>query len=536
MSQKTHDHKTQSGLAFPKEWALFAAPRTDLATLTEVPEQLIIGGKRLAAQKAVFTDNYLDLGALLGGKAMGKTAYLLTRVTAERDMDATFGAGADWWMKWWVNGKVVCDTMSTGNVEHPPRCTNHLFAVRLKAGKNVVAVEVRSGTGTFAVAGGGPRELRAAGRADGVLGDCVFASDWSVFGPVIQDSYEPDFAILENVPRELAVAGCRLSPRPVSLSGNRLDVGSLLEGAQEGRAAYLLTTMSADTACEVEFGAGADFFMKWWVNGKVVCDTMATGNRNRPPTAFDHRFKARLKAGGNLLAVKVVSGPEGFALAACGPRELAEEDARRKAEAAKTAKEREALKARLAQERERRPAVLVTERVAEMPVVTGKEERYKATVPDTLDLAERAALAVNALTGSIDPSRGNMAALCASMHARPAHLSYRGGWGCHSKVVQVLPEMRVMSGSRLRADYDAKALDYALGHVEQDGLSWLNVDKEPWEKDMWKIDFNHPTPHGRLMIALMERYLLDGDSRWLDIAGRMADGIAEAVCWNGDRA
>ena len=34
-----------------------------------------------------------------------------------------------------------------------------------------------------------------------------------------------------------------------------------------------------------------------------------------------------------------------------------------------------------------------------------KGERYPATVPDTLDLAERAALAVNALTGAADPKR-----------------------------------------------------------------------------------------------------------------------------------
>jgi len=171
-----------------------------------------------------------------------------------------------------------------------------------------------------------------------------------------------------------------------------------------------------------------------------------------------------------------------------------------------------------------------------MPVVTGKEERYKDTVPDTLDLAERAALAVNSLTGSLDPNRGYEAAHCVSMHARPAHLSYKGGIGCHPKVVQALPELRLMSGSRLRADYDRKALDYALDHVEEDGLFWYQVDKSPWNKELYKADLTHPTPQYRLMIALMQRHLLDGDSRWLDLAGRMADGISVAVRWNGDRA
>ena len=536
--KQEQDNRARNDFSFPKEWTMYGPvdPAPDFAGMSDVPAELTVGGRQLAEQKAVFTDNRLDLGALLGGKAVGKTAYLLATVTAERDLDATFGAGADWWMKWWVNGAVVCDTMRTGNVEHPPRCTNHLFTVRLRAGRNLVAVEVKSGGGSFALAAGGPRELRAAGRSEGVLGDCVFAPEWSVFGPVIKEISDPDFAILENVPRELAVAGCRLSPRPVSLSGNRLDLGSLLGGAREGRAAYLLTALTADTAMEAEFGAGADFFMKWWVNGEVVCDTLASGNGNRPPTAFNRRFTASLKPGRNLLAVKVVSGPEGFAFAACGPRELAEEDARLKAEAAKIAKEREAVKARLAKERERRPSVLVTERVADLPVVRGKEERYKDTVPDTLDLAERAALAVNSLTGSLDPARGYEAAICASLHARPAHLSYRGGYTCHPKVVQVLPEMRLMSGSTLRAEHDRHALDYALGQIEQDGIYWLQVDKNPANKDMYKVDFHCPVTNCRLMLALMERYLLDGDSRWLELTGRMADGIAAAVRWDGNRA
>ena len=38
---------------------------------------------------------------------------------------------------------------------------------------------------------------------------------------------------------------------------------------------------------------------------------------------------------------------------------------------------------------------------ADLPAYRG--ERYEATVPDTLDLADRAALALNGLGGTIDP-------------------------------------------------------------------------------------------------------------------------------------
>ena len=539
MSNNMQDNKNQGELAFPKtwsaygpiglntaedcpfpaEWTLFGPvsrkdPEPDFGAMTIVPAELAIGDKRLAAQAVAFTGGRLDLGALLGCKAEGKTAFLLTSVESDKDMEVDLGAGADWWMKWWVNGEVVCDTTAEGNGNWPPSVSGHLFTARLQAGKNLVAVKVVSGNGSFALALG-------------------------------RRFTEPDLAGLTAAPAELALGGSRLKSRQIALDAEgRLDLGALLECKGAGQTAYLMSCIEADTAREVEFGAGADFFMKWWVGGEVVCDTTAAGNGNRPPTALDHQFTARLTAGKNFLVVKVVSG-DGFVLAAaCGRDELLaaeqmeklrrqeeakERVARREAFSAEAAAEREALKARLDKERERRPSVLVTERVADLPVITPKEERYQATVPDTLDLAERAALAVNALTGTLDPNRGYEAAHCVSMHARPAHLSYRGGFLCHPKVVHVLPEMRLMSGSTLRADYDVKALDYSLGQVEQDGIYWLQVDKNPANKDIFKVDFHCPVTNCRLMIALMERYLLDGDSRWMDITGRMADGIAAVV-------
>ena len=48
---------------------------------------------------------------------------------------------------------------------------------------------------------------------------------------------------------------------------------------------------------------------------------------------------------------------------------------------------------------------------------------YETEVPDTLDLAARAALAVNSLTGSADPSRNYESFLCAHLDQRPDVLS-----------------------------------------------------------------------------------------------------------------
>ena len=161
-------------------------------------------------------------------------------------------------------------------------------------------------------------------------------------------------------------------------------------------------------------------------------------------------------------------------------------------------------------------------------------ERYYAEVPDTLDLAERAGLAVNALTGAADPNRGYETAACASMYGRPAYLSYRGGATCHPKVVHVLPMMRIMSGSVQRADYDDKITEWAVNRVEDDGLWWIQVDEAPWDKPYFGEDINCACAHNRQMVALMDRYRLDGNSRWLELVGRMAEGRARILNWSDD--
>jgi len=166
MNKKNQANTTPDEFAFPKAWTLFgpvgrADPEPMFAGMNAIPNELIVAGKPLAGQKAAFTDNRLDLGALLGGQEVGKTAYLLASVEAEKATEIDLGAGADWWMKWWVNGEVVCDTLTTGNGNAPPSPADYRFKARLKAGKNLIAVKVDSGSGGFVLAAGGPREMAA---------------------------------------------------------------------------------------------------------------------------------------------------------------------------------------------------------------------------------------------------------------------------------------------------------------------------------------------------------------------------------------
>ncbi|OGV67642.1 MAG: hypothetical protein A3K19_14670 [Lentisphaerae bacterium RIFOXYB12_FULL_65_16] len=152
-------------VAFPKEWLVFGpgeqdTPEPDAEALAAVQPELAWSNMKLLGQKAALADNRIDLGALLGGKQSGKTAYLLAEIEVAKDTEITIGAGADWWMKWWVNGAPIGDTLADGNKLWPPQISDYLFRAKLKKGKNTLAVKAISGSGSFVLAAGGPQELR----------------------------------------------------------------------------------------------------------------------------------------------------------------------------------------------------------------------------------------------------------------------------------------------------------------------------------------------------------------------------------------
>ena len=85
-----------------------------------------------------------------------------------------------------------------------------------------------------------------------------------------------------------------------------------------------------------------------------------------------------------------------------------------------------------------------------------KEEYFEAVVPDTLDLAERAALAINALTRAADAKFKYETPRGAHLDHQPAFMSWRNGGLVMQRPIRALPKMRVMSGSTLNSDVDAR--------------------------------------------------------------------------------
>ncbi|MBI3945414.1 MAG: hypothetical protein HY321_05820, partial [Armatimonadetes bacterium] len=155
----------------PPHMGLYTGPdRQDLVpgdALRAIPKELSIGGRAFAATPLRAEDGVLDLRQKMGGASRGWHVYLMAPITVPRDMTVQIGAGADWWMQWWVDGRPVYDTLKNdqnGNGTTPITSRDHVFSVTLTKGTHVLAVAVFSGPYQFALALASPDELRASPR------------------------------------------------------------------------------------------------------------------------------------------------------------------------------------------------------------------------------------------------------------------------------------------------------------------------------------------------------------------------------------
>jgi hypothetical protein len=137
--------------------------------------------------------------------------------------------------------------------------------------------------------------------------------------------------------------------------------------------------------------------------------------------------------------------------------------------------------------------------------------RYEAVVPDTLDLAERARLAVNALTESLNPNTGYAPYGHAFFKVQPAYMSERmyaprldagkANWG---KVMEALVLMRRMCGSTQHLEIQSQSLRGMIGYVNASGCPYQNSRAIMALLELYR---QRPTPELRLRLEEQTRRL-----------------------------
>ncbi len=159
-------------------------------------------------------------------------------------------------------------------------------------------------------------------------GTPAWPAEWTAFGPVPRaagmettghpgrDQLLPG-SVLASIPDTLEIGSQTYKGKPVSPdAGGRFDLGALFGGAQRGNTVYLLAPVTAESSTVLAVGAGADWWMQWWLDGRPVFDTLATGNRKAPISPDNYTFELSLAQGDHVLAVAVISGSGEFMLTA----------------------------------------------------------------------------------------------------------------------------------------------------------------------------------------------------------------------------
>ena len=176
----------------------------------------------------------------------------------------------------------------------------------------------------------------------------------------------------------------------------------------------------------------------------------------------------------------------------------------------------------------------VRSQAPEFSIPTYEGERYGAWVPDTLDLQDRAALSVRALTSLTDPDADYLIYGWAYLARNPPVIVHNATDRVQAKWMESLPLMRLMSGSNLNAQVEAKWLETMLRMQAPDGLLYWPVLDFPWfrfgtgawhagdtdaEYIAWPLDL------GRFLGCLTNYYRLSGDGLWLETGMRLVDGL-----------
>jgi DUF1680 family protein len=153
-----------------------------------------------------------------------------------------------------------------------------------------------------------------------------------------------------------------------------------------------------------------------------------------------------------------------------------------------------------------------------------------------LDLAERARLSVNALTGAAEPDFGYETPESGHLDVRPPYMSWRNGGSVLQRPIETLPRVRAMSGSTQNLDLDMKIVHAVTRDIDAEGLWWLKLEGHPGREGIFDADQVWPCEQGELMSALLTWYRYDGNKQWLELVGRMVRGLSKIALQNDERA
>ena len=192
----------------------------------------------------------------------------------------------------------------------------------------------------------------------------------------------------------------------------------------------------------------------------------------------------------------------------------------------------------------------INQEVPDVHVIPPKGKRYQVLAPDTLDLAERAKLAVHALTKLTEPEMDYEVYFWLDYNSNPPL-----GRLCKDSVsiqyyfMEPLPLLRLITGQTDRLEVDQRWMETSLQRIGPDGLAYFPVKgRETWALDV-KGAWIEPVIGGikkgqyctygtldRLMASMILYWHADHNPIWKAAAERMIQRLTELTVDKGDYA
>ena len=186
----------------------------------------------------------------------------------------------------------------------------------------------------------------------------------------------------------------------------------------------------------------------------------------------------------------------------------------------------------------------------ELPSYSGQP--YEVTVPDTLDLQDMAALAINGMTGPTNPEADYTVywRACFNIASRPVMwIADSSDVGILAMFLEAVPLLRTVSGTDLNRHVEKRWLETVRQMQGPDGLLYLSKIGRPWH--IWNYTdfaaecmgkeppgdyYRSPFFDGRALGALTAYCVLTGSSEWKSVCEKLAAGLAEQIVIEGPKA
>lgn len=380
----------------------------------------------------------------------------------------------------------------------------------------------------------------------------IFPGEWLMFGPVglpQAEQAELDDALADPIQARERLARVCGEPQRVTFDARHaLD----LNADTAHTTVYLLAEVTLDQDREITVGACSAGELRVLVGSECVyhlppAPGMAWRHR-AASSILDHSFAMRLHAGTNRIAVKVRRCEQTgqFDLALGGPEEV---------EALK--QERRARAADILDKRDVAPPgeiAYVNPDPPDVPLKPYIGTRYRDRVPDTYDVAERAALCLNALTGATNPLADHELYFWALFFRNPVVMAHEISDVCQTKFMEALPLLRIASGSQVRLEVDEVWRQVTLKSIGPDGLFYVPLAGRPWGRepaawvprvaradgtvvpssDPTVTQFSYAVVCGRMMNAMIAHHLREGHPFWGDTIRKMIARLSELSVDQGD--